>query len=770
MRRVTAANADVGADSIALDANSTYTLTISNGGTPNENASATGDLDVSRSLTISGPAGGTATTIIEVDSPTLVDRVIEVRDNAGITLNLNNLTIRDGLSVTNTDGGGIFVNGNRNLNLNSVVVTNNEAQGNSFGGGIAHNSPGTATLTNSVVSNNKAGGNGAGIRSEGPLTITDSTVRDNSHTGTTARTGGGILHLTAGSMTLTDSTVSGNTATGDGGGIWTTRPATLTNVTVTNNAAGGTGSGGGMFIDGNISTLLNATISHNVAGGSGDGIRRQTGTARLRNTIVANNDDGGSAQNCSSTNFNNTVGATNAIVNETSNLDNGTSCSFGTANNSQSSPSIAGLGSLQNNGGPTFTRALGSNSDALDAGSNPDCPAEDQRGVARPQPSGGQCDIGAYESDAQTITVDKDFSDDGSGEVTITLTCESGTVTDTDNTATEGDDAEFSVSGFTSGDTCDASEGTAPAGYSKNESDCQDLVLGTDTSCQIVNTTTTTITVDKDFSDNGSGEVTVTLTCDSGTVTNTDNTATEGDDAEFKVDGFTPGDTCDASEGAAPAGYSKDESDCEDLVLGTDTSCQIVNTTTTTITVDKDFSDDGSGEVTITLTCDSGVVTEDDNTATESDDATFTVDGFTPGDECDASEDSAPAGYTKDESDCQDLVLGTDTGCEIENVTTTTITVDKDFSDDGSGEVTITLTCDSGDVTEDDNTATESDDATFTVDGFTPGDTCDASEGAAPTGYSKDESDCQDLVLGTDTGCDRERDDDDDHGRQGLLG
>ncbi len=356
-----------------------------------------------------------------------------------------------------------------------------------------------------------------------------------------------------------------------------------------------------------------------------------------------------------------------------------------------------------------------------------------------------------------TITVDKDFSDDGSGEVTIQLTCDSGVVTEDDNTATESDDAQFTVDGFTPGDECDASEGSAPTGYSKDESDCEDLVLGTDTSCQIVNTTTTTITVDKDFSDDGSGEVTITLTCDSGTVTNTDNTATESDDAQFKVDGFTPGDTCDASEGAAPTGYSKNESDCEDLVLGTDTSCQIVNTTTTTITVDKDFSDDGSGEVTITLTCDSGDVTEDDNTATESDDAQFTVDGFTPGDECDASEGSAPTGYTKDESDCQDLVLGTDTGCEIENtLNTTTITVDKDFSDDGSGEVTIQLTCDSGVVTEDDNTATESDDAQFTVDGFTPGDECDASEGSAPTGYTKDESDCQDLVLGTDTGCEIE--------------
>ena len=72
-------------------------------------------------------------------------------------------------------------------------------------------------------------------------------------------------------------------------------------------------------------------------------------------------------------------------------------------------------------------------------------------------------------------------------------------------------------------------------------------------------------------------------------MTDTDNTATETDDAEFKVDGFTPGDTCDASEGSAPAGYSKNESDCQNLVLGTDTSCKITTRRPTTITVDKDF-------------------------------------------------------------------------------------------------------------------------------------------------------------------------------------
>ena len=57
------------------------------------------------------------------------------------------------------------------------------------------------------------------------------------------------------------------------------------------------------------------------------------------------------------------------------------------------------LGSLQDNGGPTFTHALDANSPAVDAGGACDLSnsplLNDQRGTSRPQ--AGACDIGAYE-------------------------------------------------------------------------------------------------------------------------------------------------------------------------------------------------------------------------------------------------------------------------------------------------------------------------------------------------------------------------------------
>jgi hypothetical protein len=287
-----------------------------------------------------------------------------------------------------------------------------------------------------------------------------------------------------------------------------------------------------------------------------------------------------------------------------------------------------------------------------------------------------------------TITVEKDFSDDSSGEVTVSLTCESGDVTETDNTATETDDAEFLVEEFTAGDTCDASEGAAPAGYTKDESDCQNLVLGTDTSCEIVNTlNSATITVKKDFSDNSTDSVTVSLDCGAGvtvTAQGGDNTASEADPVEFTVDGFTASTRCDASE-TAPAGYTKDESDCQDVdpnaAAAADRECTIVNTKnpggggggggggddSTSITVDKDFSDDSGGEVTVTLDCGTATVTTVDGTATETDDAEFTVTGLDGDDTCTASEGAAPDGYTKNETDCMNFDPESKTSCTIVN-------------------------------------------------------------------------------------------------------
>ena len=79
------------------------------------------------------------------------------------------------------------------------------------------------------------------------------------------------------------------------------------------------------------------------------------------------------------------------------NLDSGTTCGFGTANNSLSDADPK-LGALANNGGPTLTHALLAGSPAINKG-NSFGVTTDQRSVARPQ--GAAPDIGAFEVDTK---------------------------------------------------------------------------------------------------------------------------------------------------------------------------------------------------------------------------------------------------------------------------------------------------------------------------------------------------------------------------------
>src|SRR5262249_6454373 len=141
--------------------------------------------------------------------------------------------------------------------------------------------------------------------------------------------------------------------------------------------------------------------------------------------------------------------------------------------------------------------------------------------------------------------------------VSIALTCTSGTVDSSPKNASPGNDAVFTVTGYNPGATCDASEGSAPAGYDKDESGCQGLAFATSPTC----TLTPTLPSDPDTSRTRSSPagptaaVSIALTCTSGTVDSSPKNASPGNDAVFTVTGYNPGATCDASEGSAPAGY-----------------------------------------------------------------------------------------------------------------------------------------------------------------------------------------------------------------------
>ncbi len=112
---IQASNANSGTDTISLPAG-VYTLTIAG---RNEDAAATGDLDITDAVTVTGAGAGSA--IIDGNG---IDRVFDVF--ASGTTTISGVTIRNGNPGAAT-GGGILAGGVGNnvvsLNLSNVIVT-----------------------------------------------------------------------------------------------------------------------------------------------------------------------------------------------------------------------------------------------------------------------------------------------------------------------------------------------------------------------------------------------------------------------------------------------------------------------------------------------------------------------------------------------------------------------------------------------------------------------------------------------------------------------
>jgi hypothetical protein len=252
-------------------------------------------------------------------------------------------------------------------------------------------------VSTSTITNNHANTDGGGIQNgggeiSGSLTIIDSTIRDNS----AGNDGGALFSTVTGSyVSLQNSAIVANTAGNQGGGINTNNPTDLLNVTLSDNIAGIAGGAVSTIASGVLSGT-NLTISHNtITNEAGGGAALfNNGIMRLSNSIVASNMSG------------NTCGGTNAITSQGHNLASDAACAFTDTNDLPSTDPL--LGALQDNGGPTLTRALLPGSPAIDAGNNAVCPASDQRGEARPTDGDGDgvaaCDIGAYEAPWSTVS------------------------------------------------------------------------------------------------------------------------------------------------------------------------------------------------------------------------------------------------------------------------------------------------------------------------------------------------------------------------------
>ena len=367
--------------------------------------------------------------------------------NPSVHLTLINLTIANGLA---TNGGGIY-NNEGYVTVQNCTFSNNVARGSSGGGvgagGGIFNSYGTVNLTGSTfVSNNATGGTGAtgapGASQGAP-----------GGTGGSGGTGqGGALHndqnaFLHSQMFITNCTFWGNSAVGGNGGAGGNGyngyayyngygyiyvyggpggqggPAgygyggtmdNLGNLLAVNDTMAGGSAGGGNGGVGGYPGNYNESGYYNYGNGSngsgfGGNVSEGNGSffaisCLFLNTIVANPVSGGDF-----------IGG--AITDAGNNLSSDATLLF--TNSTSFTNTNPDLGSLTNNGGPTWTMALLPGSPAIDAGQTIPGLTTDQRGL--PRPSGYAFDMGAYEF--QVVGVDHGLRA-YDGTAIITLACE----------------------------------------------------------------------------------------------------------------------------------------------------------------------------------------------------------------------------------------------------------------------------------------------------------------------------------------------------------
>jgi predicted outer membrane repeat protein len=162
----------------------------------------------------------------------------------------------DQLTVRRDTGGDycIFtVTSGSAVSISGITLSNGRAAGDFNGGGIRND--GTLTVSDSTISASSAGNAGGGILNFGTLTITGSTISGNS-----AGTSGGGIYSQLATLKITNSTISGNSSSSFGGGVSTVSgPTVIEHSTITKNTAL-SGGGSGVSHFGNARTEVLSTI------------------------------------------------------------------------------------------------------------------------------------------------------------------------------------------------------------------------------------------------------------------------------------------------------------------------------------------------------------------------------------------------------------------------------------------------------------------------------------------------------------------------------
>ena len=271
---IIADNADPGTATDTINLNpGTYSLTLQNPGGVQENAAATGDLDITstaHTLIIKGQGtSGPSATII--DASALLDRVFQIV-KPGTQVELDGLVIKGGLAQddgtagvtagsTTAEGGGILNNGGT-LTLNNVVLDSDTALGGAGAAGGA-DAAGSAGQERSAAACPPAAGRSRSPTPPSPTTKPRAaTVTSFGRRRRQRRPGGRpVLQRRAGHAHQLHPLQ--RPAQGGNGGGSSQRHR--------RGSAGGVSQGGGLSSSGGSVTLTNSTLSNDLAQGGNGG-------------------------------------------------------------------------------------------------------------------------------------------------------------------------------------------------------------------------------------------------------------------------------------------------------------------------------------------------------------------------------------------------------------------------------------------------------------------------------------------------------------------
>jgi CSLREA domain-containing protein len=250
-------NATPSADTIAL-AGGTHVLSIAG---IDEDAAATGDLDIVAPVSILSPAG--VPTTVDANG---IDRVFDIRTSATSVV-FSGLVVRGGTATTAQSawGGGIASTASTLFQCEYCIVEDNDAN---TGGGI-YAVGGEVRLLFSVVRHNRAldvgatNPEGAGIRRVGgPLRIERSAVYENT-TSVTGFSSKAAISSNNADLAVFSSTISDNTIAGIDGGNGN---VVLQNVTLASN-----GEAGLRWFDGSAANSYAVFVRNSAISGHADG-------------------------------------------------------------------------------------------------------------------------------------------------------------------------------------------------------------------------------------------------------------------------------------------------------------------------------------------------------------------------------------------------------------------------------------------------------------------------------------------------------------------